>query len=168
MGLPQRKTIRLKDYDYSQKGAYFVTICTQNRECLFVGDDSISSRMVYDIWDKTINQYANVICPKSVLMPNHFHAIIIIERANIEFAPTISQIMQSFKRYSTIQYIKMVKQNLVEPFDSKIWQRSYNDHIIRSEREYSKIWEYIDTNPIKWELDCYYAQQKNKKRFIKT
>ncbi len=159
MELPKRKTIRLKDYDYSQNGAYFITICTYNRECLFVGDDSISSRIVDDIWNKTINEYTNVKCPKYVIMPNHFHAIIVIERADIESAPTIPEIIQSFKRCSTIEYIKLVKQNLLPLFDKHIWQCSYHDHIIRNEREYQKIWEYIDTNPLKWELDCYYIHK---------
>ena len=158
MELPKRKSIRLKNYDYSQNGAYFITICTHNRECLFVGDDSISSRMLDDIWNKTINQYTNVKCSKYIIMPNHFHAIIIIERADIESAPTIPQIIQSLKRYSTIEYIKLVNRNLLKPFDKQIWQRSYHDHIIRNEQEYQKIWEYIDTNPLRWELDCYHTK----------
>ncbi len=158
MELPKRKSTRLKDYDYSQNGAYFVTICTHNRKCLFVGDDSISSQMIDNIWNKTINQYTNVRCPKYVIMPNHFHAIITIEQSDIESAPTIPEIIQSFKRYSTIEYIKLVKQNLLDPFDKQVWQRSYHDHIIRNEPEYQKIWEYVDTNQLKWELDCYHVK----------
>ncbi|MEG1624499.1 MAG: transposase, partial [Raoultibacter sp.] len=158
---PKRKKIRLKGYDYSSNGAYFVTICTHNREMLFgnVGADSISARMVDDIWHKIINQYKNIQCPQYVIMPNHFHAIIVAERADMESAPTISTIIQSFKRYSTIEYIKLVKQKIFPPFNKQIWQRSFHDHIIRNEQEYQKLWEYIDTNPQKWEEDCFYQAQ---------
>ena len=158
MELPKRKSIRLKGYDYSSNGAYFVTICTHNRACLFEGDDSVSSRMIDDVWNKTIHQYSNIHCLKYVIMPNHFHAIVAIGRSDMESAPTISEIIQSFKRYSTIEYIKLVKQNLLPPFDKCIWQRSFHDHIIRNEREYQKIWEYIDTNPLMWDPDCYHTK----------
>ncbi len=122
--------MRLPEYDYSQNGAYFITICTQNREKLFgnVGADSISARMISDIFEKTISEYKDVNCPIYVVMPNHFHAIITIEkdyclkgfeRADIESAPTISEVVQSFKRHSTIEYIKLVKQGLAQPFEKR-------------------------------------------------
>ncbi|WP_180270772.1 transposase [Sporanaerobium hydrogeniformans] len=78
-------------------------------------------------------------------------------RADMESAPTVSGVVQAFKRYSTIEYIKMVKQGILPSFDKHIWQRSFHDHIIRNEQAYQKIWEYIDTNPLKWELDCFYT-----------
>ncbi len=86
MELPKRKLIRLINYDYSQNGAYFVTICTHNKECILgdVGADSISARLVEEIFIKTINEYPNVSSPKYVIMPNHFHAIIVIERKDME------------------------------------------------------------------------------------
>lgn len=164
---PKRKRLRLPEYDYSQNGAYFITICTQNRETLFgdVGADSISARMISDIFEKTISDYEDINCPIFVVMPNHFHAIITIEkdycqngfeRADIESAPTISEIVQTFKRRSTIEYIKLVKQGLAQPFDKKVWQRSYHDHIIRNERDFRMIWKYIDENPLNWKIDCFY------------
>ena len=118
MELMKRKQIRLKDYDYSSNGAYFITICTKDRKILFgdVGADSIS-------------------------------------------APTISQIVQAFKRKSTLEYIKLVKEKLLPPFDKQIWQRSFYDHIIRNEQDYLDIWQYIDTNPQKWEEDCFYRKE---------
>lgn len=159
--------MRLLEYDYSQNGAYFITICTQNREKLFgnVGADSISARMISDIFEKTISEYKDVHCPIYVVMPNHFHAIITIEkdycpkgfeRADIESAPTISEVVQSFKRHSTIEYVRLVKQGLAQPFDKKVWQRSYYDHIIRNKNDFQMIWKYIDENPLNWENDCFY------------
>ncbi|WP_317856142.1 transposase [Chakrabartyella piscis] len=158
MEYPKRKPNRLQNYDYSENGAYFITICTQNKQCLFgdVGVDSISTRMIANIWEQTMLDYQNVYCDKYVVMPNHFHAILCIKRADMESAPTISDVLQNFKRHTTVEYIRLVKQGLVMSFDKKLWQRSYHDHIIRNRKEYLKIWQYIDTNPLEWELDCYY------------
>ncbi len=117
MELPTRKQPRLKEYDYSTPGAYFVTVCTRHRNCLFgpVGADSIS-------------------------------------------APTLSEIIQSFKRYSTVEYIKLVKAGLLAPFDGKVWQRSYYDHIIRDEEDLRRVREYIASNPHRWETDEFYTE----------
>lgn len=121
--------------------------------------------MISDIFEKTISEYKDVNCPIYVVTPNHFHAIITIEkdyclkgfeRADIESAPTISEVVQSFKRHSTIEYIKLVKQGLAQPFEKKVWQRSYYDHIIRNKNDFQMIWKYIDENPLNWENDCFY------------
>ena len=74
----------------------------------------------------------------------------------MESAPTLSEIVQSFKRYSTVEYTKMVKKGILPPFDEKIWQRSFHDHIIRTQKDYEKIAKYIYENPIKWKNDCFY------------
>ena len=76
----------------------------------------------------------------------------------MESAPTVSEIVQSFKRYSTIEYIKMVKDGALPSFDKQIWQRSFHDHIIRNRRDYEMIAKYIAENPIHWEDDCFYPQ----------
>jgi REP element-mobilizing transposase RayT len=165
--LPVRKNIRLKGYDYSQNGAYFLTICTQDKRMLFgnvVGADSISARMeindcgqmIDDTLHEIFNEIQNVILDKYVIMPNHIHVVAVMSRADMESAPTISYIMQSFKRYTTIKYINGVKTGMYSKFNKRIWQRSFHDHIIRNEAEYQRIWQYIDENPLKWQDDCYY------------
>lgn len=153
-----RKIIRLQNYDYSANGAYFITICTHNREHLFgsVGADSISARMVKKVYGEIIGKYDNVSSPISVVMPNHFHSIIIIERNDTKVVPSISKIVQEFKRYTTCEYIKLVKNGILKPFDKRIWQRSFYDHIIRNENDFNEIWMYIENNPLKWQEDCYY------------
>ena len=153
-----RKIIRLQNYDYSANGAYFITICTHNREHLFgsVGADSISARMVKKVYGEIIGKYDNVSSPISVVMPNHFHSIIIIERNDTEVVPSISKIVQEFKRYTTCEYIKLVKNGILKPFDKRIWQRSFYDHIIRNENDFNEIWMYIENNPLKWQEDCYF------------
>ncbi len=158
MDLAKRKQIRLKDFDYSQSNAFFITICTFNRKTLFgtVGADSISARLIHDIFKRTIEQYPNVYCPKYVVMPNHFHAIVVMKRADMESAPTLSEVVQSFKRHSTIEYIKLVKGGVLPAFQKQIWQRSFYDHVVRNEQDYLEIWKYIDENPLKWQEDEMY------------
>ena len=160
--LPERKRNRLRNFDYSSSGAYFVTICTKNRRMLFapVGADSISARMVERTFLETIEQYEGVDSPIFVVMPNHFHAIITISRADMESAPTVSEIVQSFKRYSTVEYAKMVKEGVLPPFDKQIWQRSFYDHIIRNRDDYNEVYKYIHENPRHWYLDELYSKEK--------
>ena len=83
-------------------------------------------------------------------------------RAEMDSAPTpsIPAIVQSFKRHTTIEYIKMVKRNIVPPFEKRIWQRNYYEHIIRNEKSYYQIAEYIQNNPLKWQEDKYYVQSE--------
>ena len=157
---PKRKSTRLKNFDYSTTGAYFVTICTKDRKMLFapVGADSISARMIERTFLETIGQYDGVDSPIYVVMPNHFHAIITISRADMESAPTLSEIIQSFKRYSTVEYTKIVKDGKLPPFDKQIWQRSFHDHVIRDKNDYDKIAKYIHENPAVWQYDCFYTE----------
>lgn len=159
--MQRRKQIRLPEYDYSQNGAYFITICTYERKNLFgnVGANSISARMIVEEFEKTMAEYPNVFSPKYVVMPNHFHAIIQIDRTDMESTPTIMQLMQSFKRRTTIEYIRLVKSSFAEPFHKHIWQRSFYDHVIRNDRDFQEIWRYIDENPLKWKLDRFYEEQ---------
>ncbi len=158
--LPERKRLRLKDFDYSTSGAYFITVCTYNRKTLFgpVGADSISARMVERTFLETIERYEGVDCPIYVVMPNHFHAIITILRADMESAPTVSEIVQSFKRYSTVEYIKMVKAGRLPTFDKQIWQRSFYDHVIRNREDYEETLRYIRDNPARWYYDKLYVE----------
>lgn len=177
-----RKSIRLKGYDYSREGMYFITICTQNREALFgeIIDDKMVLNVAGDMIGKTFislsDEFPQIVLNQYIIMPNHFHTIISItdrkhvgadsisaqygniqSRADMESAPTITvgNIVQSFKRHTTIKYIHMVKQQLLPPFDKRIWQRNYHEHIIRNVDEYYRIAEYVQNNPMLWGKDCY-------------
>lgn len=156
-----RRSIRLKNYDYSSIGMYFVTICTQDSAMLFgevVGADSISAQVVLSdageminaLYQETICQFHHVASVKHIVMQNHFHGIIVIDRADMESAPTLSTVIQSFKRHTTIKYINAVKEGRVPPFNRRIWQRNYFERIIRSEDEYQAMRRYIDENPMRW------------------
>ncbi len=157
-----RKEIRLKNYDYSQNGLYFITICTKDKIpylCeikgvpMSVGADIIRpivykteiGRIAEESINKICEHYEDVRVVKYCIMPDHIHLIIEIMRDNIPTdsgrmisAPTISVIIGSFKRY--------VSKNS----GIKIWQRSYYDHIIRNKKEFIEICRYIENNPLNW------------------
>ncbi len=142
----RRKSIRLKGYDYSQAGLYFVTIVSQNCKYLFgeiVGDKMVlndAGMMVDRVWHEIPQIHRGIDLNQFVIMPNHVHGIIIIsskrhistDRAEMDSAPTgtapitLGKVVQTFKRYSTIKYIEMVKQNILPPFNKRIWQRNYS------------------------------------------
>ncbi len=88
--ISKRKPTRLREFDYSSNGAYFVTICTKNKKMLFdlSNENSIVNKMIENSFITVLNQYENVDSPIFVVMPNHFHAIITITRADMESAPT--------------------------------------------------------------------------------
>ena len=158
-----RQQNRLKYYDYSQNGAYFITICTKNRLnilCDIVGGGVLDAPRVtllrYGIIvNETINEinrtYQHVNFDKYVIMPNHIHFIVIAnDNIGSSGTPTptnmvIPKLISTFKRFVNKKVGK------------QIWQRGYYDHIIRNSIDYERIWQYIDTNPIKWELDEYYT-----------
>jgi putative transposase len=174
--LPYRKGIRLKDFDYSSNGAYFITVCTHNREHVFgeILNNESKLNPVGKIVEDTIidlpNHNANISIDKLIIMPNHIHAIIIIDtvrrerfitvpdKANtIEKDHGIPEIVRQMKTFSSRRINMERQRNGLEPFPTgQVWQKSYYDRIIRDEHEYQNIWQYIDTNPLKWELDKYH------------
>lgn len=154
--LPKRKPIRIKDYDYSAPGAYFITICTANREKIFwnsVGADIIRPENIPLSPTGTIveqgilqisSHYKNIFVEKYCVMPDHIHLIVRI-KANMDglriSAPTsVSTVVGSLKRWVSKQVGK------------PIWQKSFYDHGIRNAQDYNEIWEYIENNPLKYAL----------------
>ena len=159
MDLPKRKPTRLKNYDYSQNGYYFITICSHNKECIFsniVGEGLAPPKIVLSKYGKIINtqllnlekRYSCIKVDKFVIMPNHIHIILMLQKTGgASPSPTVSDIVCSFKSLAT-------RSCGLKP----LWQRSFHDHIIRSEADYLKIWNYIDTNSQKWNEDCFYIK----------
>ena len=158
-----RKPQRLKDYDYSRNNAYFLTVCTQNKKHILgnvVGGKMILSEFGKQVDNRILNieKMYKVNIENYVIMPNHIHILLLFDSIGTTQGsfPTISRIMQELKSVTTLDYISCVKSGLYEPFENKIWQKSFHDHIIRNKNDYLKIWEYIENNPLKWDLDCYY------------
>ena len=158
MELSIRKPTRLKGYDYSSPGAYFITICTKDRKELLgkiVGDDAliVPKNILSEIGkvcDKYINNinsaYENISVDKYVIMPNHIHLLVVINGTMRASSPTSG--------IETV--VRTLTTTVTKEIGYSVWQRSYHDHIIRSEEDHKKIWEYIDTNVLKWKEDCFY------------
>ena len=167
----KRKSLRIKEYDYSSEGIYYVTICSFNREKMFCTiDDKIDSikfdefdfekyiklTKIGDIINASIknieNIYLNVRVLHYVIMPNHIHLLLEFEDKpqNENSIKNLSKIIGSMKRNVTKEYNKD-KQEKIE-----IWQKTFYEHVIRNDEECKKIIEYIVYNPLKWKLDEYY------------
>jgi REP element-mobilizing transposase RayT len=158
-----RRSIRLKGYDYAQAGAYFVTICAQNRECLFgeiaAGEMHLNAagEMIVRWWNELSNKFPTFEPDAFVVMPNHIHCIIVIHDGEAtalgQPKPTLGDIIEWFKTMATNEYIRGVKQLGWKPFPKRVFQRNYYEHIIRNERELTAIRKYIENNPAKWTGD---------------
>lgn len=164
MNLPRRKVVRLAGYDYSQSGFYFLTICTQHSLCLFgtIQDEEMqlnqAGELVQQWWLKLNEKFPEVSLDEMIVMPNHVHGIIEINRNenNKASSPTVARIMQWFKTMTTNEYLQGVRQKGWQRFSQRLWQRSYYEHIIRDEDSYYEISEYIRMNPQNWGKDKYH------------
>jgi putative transposase len=160
LNLHKRRSIRLKEYDYSQTGEYFVTVCTHNRECLLGGimDDSMRlsaiGETVQRCWDGIPTHFPNVELDAFVVMPNHVHGIIIINescRGEVTSPlrkPTLGNIVAYFKYQST----KLINE-MNETTGDRFWQRNYFEHVIRDDKDLQNIQDYITYNPLGWKKD---------------
>ncbi len=155
---PRRhRSPRLTQYDYSQDGAYFITICLQNHHCLFgdVYNDDMAlndaGHMINDWVNNLSSRFMNFMIDSSVVMPNHVHLLVIIEKGNQK--TSLSDTVAWFKTMTTNAYIRGVKEHGWKRFEGKFWQRSFHDHIIRNDRTLRQIREYIRDNPARWALD---------------
>ena len=156
-----RKQNRLKDYDYSSNGYYFVTICTHNKAHIFgsVIDGKVQMNQFGCIATEELENiachYELISAIKSVVMPNHVHAIIVInnEERSRPFPTALPTVIGLYKSGVS----KRIHQ--LNP-DLNVWQKSFYDHIIRDENEYLRVWKYIDENPVKWDTDEYYTTRR--------
>ena len=163
MVLPQRRRNRLESFDYSKPGAFFVTICAKNREWIFWNVGASIARPQSDIhlseYGRIVNEkiheiplrYSYIEVANYTIMPNHVHLLLThyyddSGRAMLAPTPEISRVVQQFKGAVT------------KAIGTSVWQKSFHDRIIRNEKEYSIINEYIDNNPLKWKEDCFYIK----------
>ncbi|MDR2140123.1 MAG: transposase [Tannerella sp.] len=223
-----RRSIRLKGYDYSQAGMYFVTICVQNREYLFgkITDGEMTlndaGKMIKKWCMELPHKFPDILLDTYIIMPNHFHVIIVNigggngddndgngdnggdgddngdnggdvgahlcvrpcehesrgesrgghesrgesqgehesrgESQGEHAGSPLHRVVQWFKTMTTNEYIRGVKTSGWQPFDKKLWQRNYYEHIIRNEKSYQHISDYIINNPQKWREDKFYME----------
>ena len=153
MNRPVRKTIRIPGFDYATANFYFITICTDNKRTIFGKPGQLNSLGL--IAESCILQiekiYPGVRVDNYIIMPNHVHAIIVIDP--LEDAPTLTNIVGCYKTAVTKQ-IRQIYPNIV------VWQRSFYDHVIRNQKSYEKIWEYVQFNAQKWDEDDYYQKME--------
>ncbi len=167
MALPKRRPNRLPNFDYSTPGAYFLTICIDEKKCILgsiVGGGALDAPLVQltehgkivQHYIESGNNISGVTVDKYVIMPNHIHMILFVSEtvsAGTLKAPSptnavVPHFVATFKRF--------VHRDL----GRQIFQRSYHDHVIRGEQDYRKLWEYIDTNPARWNDDCFYLEDR--------
>ena len=155
MNSPVRKPRRLPDFDYSQNGAYFVTICMKDRKCILsniVGCGAFTAPLVeLTDYGKIVDRYIQSMkgVEKYVIMQNHVHLIISITEN--DGATKASHPTQSIPTR-----IGAMKGLVTKEISFSIWQHSYHDHIIRGEQDLKEIWRYIEENPLRWEYDRYH------------
>jgi REP element-mobilizing transposase RayT len=175
--------MRLSEYDYSQAGAYFITICTRDRAPLLgrVHDGSVQltaeGRIAQEEWLRTPDLRPYVVLDEYVVMPNHVHGILFITDRTADGAHTgallssysaeartqhgnfrspshnVGAIVRGFKAATTSRVRKLEKGT------TKLWQREYFDHVIRNDQDMARIREYILNNALRWELDRFFLEQ---------
>ena len=167
---PHRKPNRLKNHDYSQNGAYFITICVHNRKPILsritMGETpglQVPPRPILSPLGNIVqtqllalpNRYQGLSIDHYVIMPNHIHILLkLIQHEGTgggSPSPTVFDIIRVFKSLTTRECKK------INPID-QLFQRSYYDHIIRDEYDYQIKWEYIDKNPERWYEDSLYTE----------
>ena len=164
--LPKRKPNRLPDFDYSTPGAYFITICAKGKQCRLgniVGGGALDAPQmklnnIGRLVEKNIlsgNLILGVCVDKFVVMPNHIHMILLVN----EDLPNGTSRTPSPTNAIIPHFVSVFKRFCHRDIGENIFQRSYHDHIIRGEKDYLKIWEYIENNPAKWEEDCFYEEE---------
>jgi putative transposase len=161
-----RKSLRLPNYEYTQEGAYFITILTVNRECLFgdvvQGEIRLNpiGNIVKDVWQSIPIHFPQASVDDFVIMPNHIHGIINLvgarhavpllnyEQFGKPISGSIPTIIRSFKSEVT-RRVNILRHTP----GAKLWQRNYYEHVIRNEKDFQALLEYIHLNPIKWGSD---------------
>ena len=136
-------------FDYATPGYYFITICTKEKRCFFGDPQTLNDagRIAQQMLEEIPIHFQGVRVDKFVVMPNHIHAILILEDSKANLSDVVGQ------------YKSAVTRNLRKAgWDQPIWQSSFHDHVIRDQMGYERIWTYIDANPIRWIDDCFYTE----------
>ncbi len=197
MEFVKRKSPRLKEYDYSSNGAYFITVCTEGKKCVlstveeFVGEGlplpklTESGKILKKWIEKIPEKYPMVSVERFVIMPNHFHLLLSLsdfcENGRGNPSPTSASVDRgslvsiqaangrgnpSPTRDSVDRVLGWLKYNATREYNvrfgvkrKRLFQRSYHDHIIRRQKDFLEISRYIEENPLKWTIDCFYENE---------
>ena len=163
--LPVRKPLRMEHYNYNTPGAYFLTFCTHNRKHLLsniVGAIHESPALQLTAYGRMVEaviqnipEHLHATIDRYVIMPNHVHLIAVITEEDVLQEIRKSPMQSRTVLSKLIGYIKMNASKAIRQRygDADIWQRGYHDHVIRNQEDYTALAEYIQTNPLRWELD---------------
>ena len=162
----RRRSNRLAGFDYSQAGAYFITITVRGRLPLFGDVANGEARlndagdMVRRVWESMSERFPSITMDQFVVMPNHVHGIIIIRQldggeigATTRVARTVGDVVGAYKSSTTVEYTWSVRTLNWPPFEKRLWRRNYYEHIVRNEESLNRIRQYIIDNPARWDLD---------------
>ena len=146
---PKRKSPRIPGYDYATPNYYFVTICTWEKQCIFWTNGKLNplGRIAYDAAVRIQEHFPGNWADCFVGMPNHIHMILVVEQGGTDATVVVGQ----YKSRISKEIHKL------DPM-LKVWQSSFHDHAIRNDRQYQHIRAYIETNPMRWEKDCFYVE----------
>ncbi|HMM42232.1 MAG TPA: hypothetical protein PKA95_10050 [Thermomicrobiales bacterium] len=170
----RRGSMRASWWDYAGCGAYFVTICTHHRLTLFgdVVDGRVylspAGTMAAESWAAVPDRFSGIALDAYVVMPNHLHGIVVVrtgrhdeshrEQSAVVVSGTsdgsLGRVIQAFKSLTTVAYGRGVREHGWQPFDGRLWQRNYYDHIIRNADELGRVRAYIARNPARWAHDA--------------
>lgn len=158
----ERKRLRLKEFDYNSQGTYFLTLCTQDRKCLFceiqteTGDDFETAVVLYKEGEtvkkyiEQLNEFYNELSVDSyVIMPNHIHFLLTVYQRKEESTP---------QNTAVAKFVSTLKRFVNKEIGFNIWQKGSYDHIVRDEADYVEHLEYMENNPSKWNEDKYYMK----------
>ena len=150
MAYYSRKPTRIPGYNYSNRNYYFITICTYEKACIFGTINRINEwgEIAKNDLQQISSHFTDVYVDNCIVMPNHIHAIIVIDKDN---SVNLNHVVGLYKS-GVSRKIHKIQPNVT------VWQRSFHDHIIRNQAEYEKIWEYVTFNRQKWETDCFYPK----------
>lgn len=155
--MPVRRSARIAEFDNTSAGSYFVTICLNDMSQLRLG--SLESGeltlneagvMVADCWESTLAKFPGTAFDSMVVMPNHLHAIVFIGTDLMTVPPNLTSAIGAFKSIATVEYIRGVKEGRFPPFEKALWQRSFHDRILRSQKAIEIARLYIEGNPARW------------------
>jgi len=164
--VPYRKRLRAEGYDYREPGWYFVTICAQHRRCLFGTVHrsnvalSLAGEMVANELSALPSRFDNVRLDAWVVMPNHLHAIAILDPSGGDRSlVSLSDVVGAYKRMTTHRYIQQVQESGWPLFPGRLWQRSFHDRMIRDDRHFDRLRGYVEANPFLWPKDTYFMAE---------
>lgn len=159
-----RQRIRLENYNYSDNGIYFITICTKDKEKIFWEKSSFLrnsgypeclstyGEIVFRAIENIQHYYSFINVDAFTVMPNHIHLLLRIDKYTVDNSGRM--ISAPTKNISTI--VGQLKRSVSKEIGKSVWQKSFYDHIIRDENDLQIKWNYIVNNPLKWDLDEYY------------